>query len=60
MLETAGLLERTKDGRVHRIRLVADPMLDAIEWLAGYGRFWEESLDSLEALLREPTGKASK
>jgi DNA-binding transcriptional ArsR family regulator len=59
VLEGAGLLARTKDGRVHRIRLVVDPMLDALEWMVGYGRFWEERLDSLEALLREPRGKGS-
>jgi DNA-binding transcriptional ArsR family regulator len=60
VLEGAGLLARTKDGRVHRIRLVADPMLDALEWMARYGRFWEEQLDSLEALLRESSGKGSR
>jgi DNA-binding transcriptional ArsR family regulator len=53
VLEAAGLLARTREGRVHRIRLVADPMLDALEWIARYGRFWEERLDSLEAFLRE-------
>jgi DNA-binding transcriptional ArsR family regulator len=53
VLEAAGLLAREKDGRVHRIRLVADPMLDALEWMAHYGRFWEERLDSLEAFVRE-------
>src|SRR2546421_1510046 len=51
VLETAGLLTRTKEGRVHRVRLVADPMLDAVEWMARYGRFWEERFDSLEAFL---------
>jgi DNA-binding transcriptional ArsR family regulator len=59
VLEEAGLLARTKDGRMHRIRLVVDPMLDALEWMVGYGRFWEERLDSLEALLREPREKGS-
>jgi DNA-binding transcriptional ArsR family regulator len=54
VLEHAGLLAREKEGRVHRIRLVADPMLDALEWMARYGRFWEERLDALEALVHEP------
>jgi DNA-binding transcriptional ArsR family regulator len=54
VLEHAGLLAREREGRVHRIRLVADPMLDALEWMARYGRFWEERLDALEALVREP------
>ena len=60
VLEGAGLLERRKDGRVHRIRLVPDPMLDAIEWMARYGRFWEERLDSLEAFLGETEGQGEK
>jgi DNA-binding transcriptional ArsR family regulator len=53
VLEGAGLLAREKDGRVHRIRLVPDSMLDALEWMAHYGRFWEEQLDSLDAFVRE-------
>ncbi|MDX6643531.1 MAG: hypothetical protein QOD76_1493 [Solirubrobacteraceae bacterium] len=53
VLESAGLLAREKEGRVHRIRLVPDPMLDALEWMAHYGRFWEDQLDSLEAFVRE-------
>jgi DNA-binding transcriptional ArsR family regulator len=53
VLETAGLLGRTKDGRVHRIRLRADPMLEAVEWMARYGRFWETQLDALARYLRE-------
>jgi DNA-binding transcriptional ArsR family regulator len=60
VLEGAGLLARRKDGRVHRIRLVSDPMLDALEWMARYGRFWEERLDSLEAFLRESRQGARK
>jgi DNA-binding transcriptional ArsR family regulator len=53
VLEHAGLLAREREGRIHRIRLVADPMLDALEWMARYGRFWEERLDALEAFVRE-------
>ena len=53
VLEGAGLLAREKDGRVHRIRMVPDSMLDALEWMAHNGRFWEEQLDSLEAFVKE-------
>jgi DNA-binding transcriptional ArsR family regulator len=53
VLETAGLLDRTKEGRVHRIRLVPEPMLDAIEWMVRYGRFWESQLESLERYMRD-------
>jgi DNA-binding transcriptional ArsR family regulator len=53
VLEHAGLLARQKDGRVHRCRLVADPMRDAVAWMAGYGRFWEQQFDQLDELLRD-------
>lgn len=53
VLEEAGLVEREKEGRMHRIRLVARPMGDALEWMARTGRFWEAQLDSLERFPRE-------
>jgi len=48
VLESAGLVARRRDGRVHRISLVAEPMVDALEWMAVFGRFWEHQLDALE------------
>ena len=60
VLEHAGLLTREREGRVHRIRLEADPMLDALEWMARYGRFWEERLDALEAFVRESEDSEAK
>jgi DNA-binding transcriptional ArsR family regulator len=48
VLESAGLVARRKEGRVHRISLVAEPMLEALEWMAVFGRFWEHQLDALE------------
>jgi DNA-binding transcriptional ArsR family regulator len=51
VLESAGLVAREKDGRVHRLRLVADPLLDGLEWIAVFGRFWEQRLDSLDRFL---------
>ena len=48
VLERAGLVARTREGRLHRLRLNADPMLDGLEWMAVFGRFWERRLDALE------------
>jgi DNA-binding transcriptional ArsR family regulator len=48
VLESAGLVARRREGRVHRISLVADPMVDGVEWMAVFGRFWEHQLDALE------------
>jgi DNA-binding transcriptional ArsR family regulator len=55
VLEQAGMLAREKHGRVHRMQLVADPMLDALEWIARTGRFWEAKFDSLERFLEQVT-----
>jgi DNA-binding transcriptional ArsR family regulator len=53
VLEDAGLVVRTKEGRTRRCRLLEEPMRDALEWIATYGSFWEGQLDSLERLLAE-------
>jgi DNA-binding transcriptional ArsR family regulator len=51
VLEEAGFVERERRGRIHRIRLVPEPMGDALEWMAQTGRFWEAQIDSLERFL---------
>jgi DNA-binding transcriptional ArsR family regulator len=56
VLEDAGLLVRTKEGRIRHCRLVEEPMRDAFEWIATYGSFWEEQLDSLGRFLAKPGG----
>ena len=53
VLEHAGLLTRTKRGRVHHCRLNPRPMADAAEWIADCRRFWEGQFDSLEKFLNE-------
>jgi DNA-binding transcriptional ArsR family regulator len=53
VLEQAGLVVRMKEGRVRHCRLIEEPMRDALEWIATYGRFWEELLDSLGRFLAE-------
>lgn len=58
VLERAGLVQRERDGRVHRIRLQGEPLRPAIEWMVHYGRFWEDQLDSLGRLLTgDPAGE---
>ena len=48
VLESAGLVARRRDGRVHRISLVAEPMVDGLEWIGFFGRLWDHQLDALE------------
>ena len=58
VLEDAGLLVRTKEGRVRHCRLIEEPLRDALEWIATYGSFWEGQLDALgEFLARSPKAK---
>ena len=47
VLENAGLLERTKEGRVVRCTLQPEPMKEAASWIAQYEKFWTDKLDSL-------------
>lgn len=47
VLESAGLISRQVDGRVHRCRLAAIPMKDALDWISFYRSFWEEGMDAL-------------
>jgi DNA-binding transcriptional ArsR family regulator len=47
VLETAGLIARSKEGRVVRCELDAGPMQEAAMWISRYQRFWTERLDAL-------------
>jgi DNA-binding transcriptional ArsR family regulator len=53
VLEQAGLIERTRDGRVHRLRLVAQPLHEAAAWIAHYQQFWEQQLVALADYLQD-------
>src|SRR5688572_16731755 len=47
VLEDAGLLEQTPDGRVRRCTLNARPLSAAFGWIVQYRLFWEDTLDAL-------------
>jgi DNA-binding transcriptional ArsR family regulator len=49
VLGEAGLITRSKTGRVVDVRLAPDPLREATEWLARYQRFWSPALDRLAA-----------
>jgi DNA-binding transcriptional ArsR family regulator len=53
VLADAGLVARSKTGRVVACRLDAEPMRDAFEWLNRYQKFRSERLDRLAAFLDE-------
>ena len=54
VLEGAGLIERTIDGRVHECSLNATPLKSAEAWISHYAPFWEGTLDSLARHVETP------
>src|SRR5215470_546265 len=60
VLEEAGLLSRTIEGRSHRCRIEAGPLAQADRWLAYYERFWSLRLDDLERALVSHSRKRSR
>jgi len=53
VLEEAGLITRSRAGRLRPSRLHASPLKDADAWLGRYRRFWHASFDRLERRLRD-------
>jgi DNA-binding transcriptional ArsR family regulator len=61
VLERAGLVERTIEGREHRLRLNPAPLREASMWLERYRTFWDARLGALEAFLADKArGKGSR
>jgi DNA-binding transcriptional ArsR family regulator len=56
VLEQAGLIERTIEGRVHRFRLRQKPLQDAGRWIARHQAFWTGAVEQLDRLLSEEPG----
>jgi DNA-binding transcriptional ArsR family regulator len=51
VLERAGLISRTRRATARLSHLEAEPLKEAVVWLAGYREYWEESYDRLDQLL---------
>ncbi len=51
VLERAGMVRRTRDGRVSRCGLDAGPLRDAAAWVERYREFWEGQFDRLTRYL---------
>ncbi len=51
VLERAGLVARTVDGRVHSCALDTAPLAEAHRWLGHYRTFWESALEALAELV---------
>ena len=51
ILERAGFIKRSVDGRVHRCKGVMKPMDTATSYIEKYKKHWEKQLDLLEKYL---------
>ncbi len=59
VLERAGLITRTKEGRVHRLRANPKPIEEANQWCARYARAWEDQFTALDDLFSQETDSPS-
>jgi DNA-binding transcriptional ArsR family regulator len=51
VLEDAGLISRSRRATARLSKLEAEPLREALGWLARYREFWEESYERLDELL---------
>mgnify|MGYP002396173219 CR=1 FL=1 len=59
-MERAGLLVQEKNGRILRCKLEAQPMKEAVDWIAQYRRFWENKLESLASYVEDLTSREGR
>ncbi|HEY2368232.1 MAG TPA: metalloregulator ArsR/SmtB family transcription factor [Polyangiaceae bacterium] len=53
VLERAGLVKRSREGREHLLSLDARPMREVARYASRFEKFWNERLDRLEAFVVE-------
>lgn len=51
VLEKAGIINRTKEGKIHKISVKKSSMNEAWDWIERYKALWENRFDSLEKYL---------
>ena len=52
VLETAGLISRTRQGTARLSHIQGEPLKAATTWLVTYREFWDESYQRLDELLQ--------
>ncbi len=66
VLESAGLITKTREAQFRPCRLNGEALQDVAEWVEQYRMFWEESFDRLDSYLKtvmsekRKTGKGRK
>jgi DNA-binding transcriptional ArsR family regulator len=59
VLERAGLVRRTRQGRENTLELRAEPLREVARWTLNYERFWKDRLDRLQAFFVAENAAAS-
>ena len=59
VLQRAGLIEQGRQAQWRPCRLTPEPLRDAADWVGQYRRHWEQSLDRLDAYLKQIQGKGA-
>jgi DNA-binding transcriptional ArsR family regulator len=59
VLEHAGLVRRTRQGREHTLELDPAPLREVARWLHPYEQFWSDALDRLESFFQSKKEKKS-
>ena len=57
VLETAGLISRSREAQQRPCKLEADAMKQAFSWIEHYRRFWDASFDRMADYLAELQAK---
>jgi len=60
VLDAAGLITRSKEGRTVTVRLRPAPIKQAMDWLGFYQQFWSKSLDRLAAYAERKEAEAKR
>lgn len=60
VLEKAGLVDRSIDGRNHSCQLQSAPLADADMWIEQYRQFWERTLDQFAAYVESMDNEDKK
>jgi DNA-binding transcriptional ArsR family regulator len=58
VLEGAGLIRRTVDGRIHHCRLAPEPLDDATDWIREHRDLWQRQFNLLARYLEQTSGVA--
>lgn len=53
VLERSHLITRGREAQWRPCKLEAGPLKEVAEWVGGYRKFWEESLDRLDEYLKQ-------